>query len=646
MPTHMPLARAAESLQDQYFAIDVTQPVVCQTMNITFDPRKGTPPYSLMIAIEDWWPLVVDLPSTYDDPTKALWLYQFPVPTFVGATTNPNLIVSVADSTGAMSNSSSILRVQNNTSSITCPTYAGAGDFIFYTEKAASQCQGYDIFWKGNYTLPLELVFLPEAAPPIYVPVASDRAVAGNMTWTVAMTGGTRFLLTMGDANANTGGVSKLNIVALNEYVSDDCITQNTYAHNVLPVQTTAPPASVFPDATSTIASLSTSKGVVATVTTIETIRSGRPVQQNQSGLSSKGFLALMIAVFLGIGLGGVVLGWCCFRRRQRRKENIKSWDLPSSDPLVPFHADPNMPIAPGVFGVKRQDSSTGSERDGSLRPSFSAANSFSDSPSRQQTPRRTSLRGWTSSAFDQISQATGGNARHQAADEYPLVRTASNPFDNNHAVATDRSGYSSRRSRTSNGTWLTADSYTDVSGTGSYQSDSQHSRSNSSPSRPPRTDSAKTSRVGPGATFRPDAASQAAYQDLLTNTASPPGSIPSLTPFAYGGGREQSPSRTRQGPQHNPRVVRHSDAGLLLDDNDEDDFDSGQVMELPPEYDSLQRAQHDRSRIAHPLGGGGGGSGDITDAHSHPSPVLALNHPTEPEEDESEFWNTVGNAH
>lgn len=616
-PTSMPNTRAVDPSQDVGFTIDVTQPVVCQPMNVTFDPRKGTPPYSLMIAIEDWWPLVVDLPATYDDPTKALWLYQFPVPTFNGATTNPNLIVSVVDSSGLISNSSIILHVQNSTSgTATCAPYAGEGDFIFYTEKAASQCQDYDIVWKGNYTAPLELVFLPEAAPPIYVPVASDRAVAGNMTWTVAMRGGTRFLLTMGDAGVNTGGVSKLNIVALNEYFGDACITQNTYAHNVLPVQTTAAPASVFPDATSTIASLSTSNGIVATVTSIETIRAGRTVGQDSNGLSPKAFLAIMIVVFLGIGIGGVVLGWCCFRRRQRRKQNIKTWDFPSSDPLVPLQTNPNMPIAPGFLGSKRQHSET----DGLHRPSYSAANSFSDlSPSRQPgQQRRTSLRSWTSTAYDQLQHVTAGATRsshRNTADEYPLVNTnVNNPFSNTHAVAGQDRGV-----------------YRSYSGSSSIASASRTGRSR---------DSIKSSRVGPGATYRPDAASQAAYQDLLTDTASPPGSMPSLVRLADTS-RDQSPARSDSiAVQRNPRFVRHADAGLLLDDNADDDDDiyqAGHFMELPPEYDTIQRAQQQRQHTtatALPRTH----SGDIAEQHNddnvHPTAAV--------EEDESEYWNNA----
>lgn len=36
-------------------SIDVTPPIMCQTMNITFDPTLGQPPFDVLIAFENWF---------------------------------------------------------------------------------------------------------------------------------------------------------------------------------------------------------------------------------------------------------------------------------------------------------------------------------------------------------------------------------------------------------------------------------------------------------------------------------------------------------------------------------------------------------------------------------------------------------------
>ncbi|PWY99924.1 hypothetical protein BCV70DRAFT_149146, partial [Testicularia cyperi] len=678
---------AASATKSAIFQVGVTQPVMCDVMNITFDPSVGEAPYFVMITVEDYWPVVVFLPESYDDASKSLWLYQWPVPTFNGPITNPNLIVSVSDLSGLVANSSSILPVQNNTGGATCSSYTGSSAFTFYTEQAASQCQDYQIVWNGQYEAPLDIVFLPELAPPINVPVTNNSAT--SMSWTVAMRGGTRFLMTMGDSNVRTGGVSKLNIVALNEYFSDACIAADQYDHDVLPAQTTASPATVFPDATSTIASLTTNNGVVATITVVQTIKNGRTVHKSSGGLSATQFLILLVVVLVSIGLGGIALGWFCYRRRQRLKHNIQSWDLPNNDPSVPFKADPSLPIAPGMFGRGMSRTGTAvSEHESSHRPSISAANSFDpvSLSARQVTHAssgRASLRSWTSSAIDSIG-AAGMQQQTSSHHDYALINTGSvgraGPGRGNGRDASTRSRAAGTDVASRNEALSPTDS---VARTFSFYSDdahrSLHNRS-ASPASAAYSDagSVKSSRVGPASTYRPDAASQAAYQDLLTSSASPTGMLPHAMPTqrnhhgppsassVYHDGARSQPARgwrdvTSGQPTSSPqtrgpaRVIRHADAGLLLDDTADDDglldFSGGQYMELPPQYDTIhpsdnanpQRPRYGnspvvpRSALTHDIDAAPA-SGDISNQSTHYADVVAADF-VDADADEAEFW-------
>lgn len=660
--------------------VQVAQPVECDFMNITFDPSRGTPPYTVMISIEDYWPVTVSLPATYDDASKDLWLYQYPVPSFTGPTKNPSLIVTVTDSSGLMANSSAFVQVSSAATGASCAPLDYPGSFFFYTQGAASMCQDYSIFWNGSYAPPVTAVFLPELAPPIYVPAPS--LTSSNMSWEVAMQGGTRFVMTLGDSRAvgGSGGVSKLNIVALNEYYTDACIAQANYQHRVFAPASTAPPASIFPDATSTLASLTTSGGIVATVTVIETIKNGRTVHgKGGGGLSSIGFLIAMIVVFVTFGLMGVALGWFCYRRRQKRKHNIKAWDLPNSDPSVPFNADPNMPIAPGVFGrsVTRQASTN--TRNAADRASLSGVSNYdpvslSSRPLGHAPSTRASLRSWTSSAFDHLQIATGApqTGAHQPGHtgDYALMDAGSYAAD---AHAYSRGGHHARSptsgtlSNSSRDAWSPTDSVPRTFGF--YSDDPQtpnhlHSRTGSPPSvsRSTSTDgtSSKSMRVGAGPTYRPDAASQAAYHDLLASNTTRMNSVRNVAGARTQGWADLS-GEQRDGrlavSEQSTRIVRHSDAGLLLDDNDNGDelinLREGRVMELPPQYDTIHPStgSHQRplyEQAAQSYNGQQGGrprqhmraldSVDISDAGSRPAEVHAADLVDE-NDDESAFW-------
>ncbi|KAJ1022240.1 hypothetical protein NDA13_005154 [Ustilago tritici] len=624
---------------------------------------------------------------------------NYSVPTFTGDTTNPSLIVSVTDSTGLMSNSSSFLQVSNPNSGATCPPFQYDATWFFYTERAASMCQDYNIFWNGSWAPPVTAIFLPEQAPPIYVPAPAN--LYSNMSWKVAMEGGTRFIMTLGDSRAVGGnaGSSRLNIVALNEYFSNACIAEANYEHRLFLPTTTASPATIFPDATSTIASLTTNDGIVATVTVIETIKAGRYVHGKNGGpLSSGKYLILMVVILVTVGLAGVALGWLCFRRHQKRKHNIKAWDLPNNDPSTPFSADPNMPIAPGVFGrsVTRHDSTSASSRGGPDRNSVSGVSNYDPTsltcrPLTHAPSTRGSLRSWTSSAFEPWG-GQGGDPL-SAADNYALMSTASGSVPGVSPSEAHRYSYGFRGGSNNHARSMTMGTFSNESRDGLSPTDSNprnfgfcsddppHHRNGAppAPSRAVSSDGAstKSNRVGPGPTYRPDAASQAAYQDLLASNASPTSGVDRSFPFSPArsqaatprgnGWAEISDNNTHGNNGSQLRVVQHADAGLLLNDNDNGDelinFGTGRLKELPPQYDTIhpssgtgtqqrplyaqspsstrnegstnsqslasQHRQHTHGTIA---------SVDISDAHNRPAEVHAADL-VDPNDDESDFW-------
>ena len=669
------------------------------------------------------------MPRNYDAADKSLWLYQFPVPRFVDETKNPNIIVSVTDSTGQLANSSIIQRAQNGTNpNPTCAPYAGGTDFIFYTEGAPSQCQDYPVFWLGNYTAPLDIVFLPEQMPPIRVPVTNPAA--GNLTWTLALAGGSRFLFNMGDAGAfGSGGVSHLNIVALNEYISSDCLRAPGLVNQVLPAQTTLGSATVFPDRTSTFASLTTDDGVVSVVTVRQTIRNGRPV--GSGGNLSTGLIAGLVSAGAVIGIICAMVLWFVYRTKQKKRQNIKKWDLPG-DSSVPFNINSNLPIAPGIFGTKgrgrqgvaRLESDDGSSSAaGTRRQDPSSVNSrtgLARAPSTQ-----TSVRSWTSSAFEAMGLAGNRTSRGgSSADAYALVNTNISPptsavIGNSYPAPYGNDSYgppwtsSSSESRSptdgstgvfapyrdepatpegaaaSNG-WMAFNSLPSHLGSmsnsiGSDDDQDGYARRRNLGSRDWSVTS-KTGRAGAGPTHRPDLAhGVGSYQhnhDLLTNSSSPPGSMSchfgplpasvagdaglaydsmsvdrhsqrrfhmTAQPSISGSDMHADSYSSRRGSfgGTNARIIRHADAGLLLDDSIDDSADlDGQFVELPPQYESISQQQ--RSGGSHrPTVGSrlreqqlGLGQGDMSANQS--TDDLGTATPSrvgEDDEDEEEFW-------
>ena len=385
------------------------------------------------------------------------------------------------------------------------------------------------------------------------------------------------------------------------------------------------------------------------------------------------------------LSLIGVAVGWFCFRRHQKRKHNIKAWDLPSNDPSVPFSADPNMPIAPGVFGRSdtRQHSASASARAAADRTSVSGTSNYdpvslTTRPLTHAPSTRNSLRSWTSSAFDHLQMATGAQGGNQGsattAGDYALMNTAAGAGGHHARTLTVRTLSTGSREA-----WSPTDSVPRTFGF--YSDDPQTPDSAGHPElrwqhrNASRVSSdgasSKSTRVGPGPTYRPDAASQAAYQDLLASNASPTNGADRTFPFSATRGQVSdsttSPtSRTpgwaeiSDGTINSTRIVRHADAGLLLDDNDNGDelinFGAGRLMELPPQYDTIHpstASQHRTPHVPAPSNVGshasqprsqgyhhthGLASVDIADAGNRPAEVHAADLVDE-NDDESAFW-------
>lgn len=56
-------AAEEEPAVEAAFTVNVSPPVTCSPLNITFDPRGGTPPYTVFIAATNWYPFAVQRES-------------------------------------------------------------------------------------------------------------------------------------------------------------------------------------------------------------------------------------------------------------------------------------------------------------------------------------------------------------------------------------------------------------------------------------------------------------------------------------------------------------------------------------------------------------------------------------------------------
>lgn len=219
---------AARISEEHRFEVGMSQPKTCAPLDITWDPTKGTPPFTLMVTAELWFQIaIVSIPATYADLTLRRWLYQVDMPSFKnGPTTNqPAIVATIIDSTGMMANTSTFMQVDNSDES--CDRAVGTPEFESWTDGAPVQCGPWSFGWNVSgkgFVGPLNNYVLPERQPPILLPSPSEKQLvnsadgSGGYTWNVTVPYGTLLLYTMMDeGNGKSGGVGGRNQVALDQ---------------------------------------------------------------------------------------------------------------------------------------------------------------------------------------------------------------------------------------------------------------------------------------------------------------------------------------------------------------------------------------------------------------------------------------------
>jgi len=575
--------------QDLNFEVNVTPPKTCTPMNITFDPRKGSPPFTIFIGFSQWFPFTVQLPSTYADPGLSSWFYQFDVPVFQPSTEmsppNPLSVVVVSDSTGNLMNSSSFQTVTEEDTS--CAQVQKTGSFIFYNDPLITACNPMAINWSYNATIqkdPMDIYLLREMAPPIHIPITNSSAMTLN--YTVALKPGTNIMLSITDFGGN-GGVSGQNTVGGSEYIGQACLADSS--SSILSIAIPSPTTTLsnlrMPDYTAMISSTLTSNGVVSTQVAVETYRHGTSFSDSSLGKGSIAGLAVGIA--LGAAILAAIVSWCVWRRKSGRRTML--WDVPRSvegelsklDTSGPIdenflrnrskamsrNGSAGLPMLPPTLSSPTSDSSEDRDRNHRRnRPPFtSSETSFADSQADSSPLRLHHSPPWTShrnsqrysnlaiglnnysdvpmnEGSNQMSGSGGGGggvAMARRGSESSSI--ASNPFGNSHSVSN-----ASRSHR---------QPFADLSGGGDSEGESlamTDTRFHSS--------ARLYSDNSPASLYEPD------YR-------------------AFGSSRSSLPRTSN----HNPTYLQHSDAGLLMDDTlDEEDL--GDQIELPPQYDAVPR--------------------------------------------------------
>lgn len=199
-------------------------------MNITWDPTKGTPPFTLLVVAELWFQLaLVSIPETYADPTLRQWLYQIDLPCFKdppeGVPAQPAIVASIIDSTGMMANTSEFMQVDNTDES--CARASGAPEFESWSEGPPVMCGPWQLGWNvtgTGFVGPMLPFMLPERQPPVLIPSPNEKQLvdnadgSGGFLWNVTVPYGTLLLFHFIDqGNGKTGGVGGRNQVALDQ---------------------------------------------------------------------------------------------------------------------------------------------------------------------------------------------------------------------------------------------------------------------------------------------------------------------------------------------------------------------------------------------------------------------------------------------
>ncbi|KDN48196.1 hypothetical protein K437DRAFT_88015 [Tilletiaria anomala UBC 951] len=365
------------------FTLSVTQATMCQYVNITFDPSRGTGPFNVVVAFSNFFPYQFQIPDDYAPKHQGLWNYRFLVPDFGNSSTN--VIVALTDKENLMSNSSSAQTVQPRTSARgECPDPRMPADFIFFPTGTPQQCKDYLVTWEGAWVPPMTMFILPENQPPISIPLPDNplfkQQGSGSTNVTLPLRAGTSFFFTMTDTGKHvTGGVSQRNVVGLDENLVSNTCLGNAYNTNngssgvddKVPRPTTTVPIAgatglPYSYVTASTATLTrATKGDVTLVTFIatQTVVQGTPLPgwgssklPSDSANGSSGgrrlskhllgiIISLVIVAVVAAAAAQIVWSLCRKRTARRRRQAVTKWDVPSSKP-----ADPTAPIHRGIF--------------------------------------------------------------------------------------------------------------------------------------------------------------------------------------------------------------------------------------------------------------------------------------------------------
>ncbi|KAL9937730.1 hypothetical protein V8E36_003275 [Tilletia maclaganii] len=684
--------------------IDLSAPVTCQPMNVTW-PHIGTPPYTLMVTIEQWTTDVLSLAESYFDsiPPNGTALFQYMIPSFNGndGPTNPNIMVSITDSSGHMSNSSSIVQVSNGT--LTCPESGSYVDFYIVIPDGAtpSQCRPWSLSWQhidaSPQTLvpPLSIFILQSAEPPITIRIPTNVTSVrsngsepdGTYSFILPVQGQKRFLTTMSDHGPlGSGGVLGLTTPAADESNPDDCLFQEAMDKypRVLPTPTRT--LEVRPTITPIIDG--SAKGIPILVSSGSTVTTGFVAYGNADqgaqtvydmgpgggGDSIGGPLGTggLIGVVLGAGfVAGALLAtlaWLFIRSRRRDRQLFRMQQA-EMERLAAKH---------GGGGGHHHNGFAGGGGGG-------AVNGTGESSSDAGT----TLGGRTSSHLKHLPSGTENGSRNtemrQAFSDPPSPPTeelrSSSPQarrrNNNNGdaavagggVAAAMGGLVTRFRRGGpNGndetdSFHSLHSLDPVGGGGTTTAGGSSTPSMSTSAATPRTPGARggprrgTAAAGDSSPTSPHSGTGSLYLpfadragDLGSSahagspTTDPSGSSSWAASSTYNSSRRGgggAPGQQGGGPnagsrsalggaggsRGTPNVVQHADAGLIMDDNVFDDEDVvGRMVELPPQYDSIEirgspalgpsvstgSGHHhgSQSHIGGTAGGGGGGGG------------------------------------
>ncbi|CAO1638430.1 unnamed protein product [Sympodiomycopsis kandeliae] len=560
------LARRQSSTQgiapDHEAPISMSQPSTCSPLNITWDPTKGTPPFTIFVAAELWFPIaIVSIPATYADPTLRQWLYQVNLPSFKnpppGSSETPVIFASVVDSTGLMANTSAFLVADN--ADAACDKAPGMIEFESWTEGGPTQCQPWHLGWNVTGTKfkgPMKPMMFPEKQPPLALTpplnVSAELDGTGGMDWTVTVPSGTLIIYSIADEGSpgDGGGVGGKNQVGYNQYAGGSCVPNDPVG---LPTPViTAIKMMVTPDYTT--ASTVTSNGAVVTVSSL--------VHQGGSDGSPSSARTIGIAVSVAVVALLVVLGACFLFYRRKQKRSETHWEIPGGHSNYPK----GMPIDRRF-----------------------ATNAAGESIATAMGSRRD-----VQSLHSSLNSLGGVEGSHLSSPHSPLQNSMPysdfSPSTTNGFVGRSQLQYSrSLVNHSNHGSMAGMDGDQAGSTMDSYGGRDPFARSQSS-------------RRGTGTGEVRSMAN--AYRNALGSTynegsdsSNSGGTSSGVGTFSRGEELQMADrahgSHGSNGGSARNNVVVHHDAGLLLDDSlsDEEDGqggDSGPIVELPPEYNSI----------------------------------------------------------